>query len=146
MDAEKRQYTLLALPTHLREAGDWSRLNRLLTSFRFLQQKTTVLAMLDHCFLAAMVAHAVERGPEKRSKQPRFPHSGRSATAHGSCPSPSSPPTSDRTQALLVVLETTPPSRRLPLPLSMPHAPRSGESRTTAAMTTRQPTTLEKAL
>src|ERR1700733_6616179 len=40
MDTEKRQYSLLALPVHLRNAGDWSRLERLLTSFVFISQKT----------------------------------------------------------------------------------------------------------
>ncbi len=59
------------------------------------------------------------------------------------CPWSNTPPAAARTPAPLVVLETTPPSRLPPLPLPTSHAPRSGESRTTAAMSTRQPTTLE---
>lgn len=42
MDNERCEYSLLALPAHLRNSGDWPRLHRLLTSFRFMSQKTTM--------------------------------------------------------------------------------------------------------
>ncbi|ADI03137.1 transposase [Streptomyces bingchenggensis BCW-1] len=51
------------------------------------------LAMLAHAFLAAMVARALERGPEKRSDHPRSPHRGRSAATPGHFPSPGRPAT-----------------------------------------------------
>jgi WD40 repeat protein len=38
-DTERLDYSLLALPQHLHEAEDWQRLNRLLTTFLFLDQK-----------------------------------------------------------------------------------------------------------
>jgi FOG: Transposase len=104
------------------------------------------LAMLAHAFLATMAANAVERGPKKRSEQPRSPHRGRNPTAPGPCPSPHSSAPVTQTPASLVHLAPPPPGHRPASPLPASNAPRSGESRTTAILTPRQTTRLRRSL
>ncbi|MFD9784404.1 hypothetical protein ACFWXZ_26255 [[Kitasatospora] papulosa] len=102
------------------------------------------LAMLAHAFLAAIAAHALEKGQQKRFEQPRCPHPGRNPTAPGPCPSPRNPAPVTHPSALLVPLALTSPGHRPPLPLPAPHAPRSGESRTSTHLMKRQPARLQK--
>jgi hypothetical protein len=84
-----------------------------------------------------------KRGSQKRSRQPRSPHRGRSATAPGSCPCPNGQTATTPAPAPLVTLAPTTPSRRTALPLPAPHTLRSGESRTTAPLMARQSNRLE---
>ncbi|MFJ9633416.1 IS701 family transposase [Streptomyces sp. NPDC101175] len=104
------------------------------------------LAMLAHTFLAAMAAHALEKGAEETVRAASFHSPRQKYDGSWTLSIPRNLAIEAPAPAPLVALAPTPSSRRPPLPLPAPHAPRSGESRTTIILMQRQFTRLETSM
>lgn len=96
------------------------------------------LAMLAHAFLAAMAAHALEKGAAETVRAASFPSAWQKFDGSWTLPIPSQSGTGNPPSDLLIPLAPTSPGHRPSLPA--PHAPRSSEPRTSTHLMKRQPT------